>query len=407
MKSVVDYLVAARQCEIRALARLQAGCELVSDISRLVHVLQKERGSSSVFLASGGRRFVDQRSQRIAECLEAEVVLRERLAALDPEAGGDARLFTRIAAVVHGLDGLAALREDIGRLALKPEQACAAFDRLIAALLAVVFEAADVAGDPAMSRALVAMFNFMQGKELAGQERAAGGLLLASGRADAAHRDRLSHLIEAQQRCFGVFAEFGGSDAVARWRAAEADAAIGEFERLRRMLCTARPGAALEAALSDAWFAACTTRIDAMKNIEAQLAAGLQQLCVDKTAEARATLGELALPASAAPGGPLAVFVDAAQAADPPLAGEAGPRLGRSLLDMLQAQSRRLQSISDELHAVRGALEERKLIERAKGLLMAEDGLSEDAAYRQLRRMAMQRGERLAEVARAFLAARR
>ena len=143
---------------------------------------------------------------------------------------------------VHGLDGLTALREGIGSLALKPEQACAAFDRLIADLLAVVFEAADSAGDPAISRALVAMFNFMQGKELAGQERAAGGLLLASGRADATHRDRLLHLIEAQQRCFGVFAEFGEIDVVARWRAAEAEAAMGELERLRGMLCTARPG---------------------------------------------------------------------------------------------------------------------------------------------------------------------
>jgi len=407
MKSVVDYLAAARQCEIRALERLHAACELVSDIARLVHVLQKERGSSSVFLASGGRRFADQRSQRIAECLGAEAALRERLAALEPEAGGDARLFTRIAAVVHGLDGLTALREGIGSLALKPEQACAAFDRLIADLPPVVVEAADSAGDPAISRALVAMFNFMQGKELAGQEHAAGGLLLASGRADATHRDRLLHLIEAQQRCFGVFAEFGEIDVVARWRAAEAEAAMGELERLRGMLCTARPGAALKAALSESWFACCTTRIDAMKNIEAQLAAGLQQLCVDETADARATLGELALPASAAPGGPPAVFVDAAQAADPIVAGEAGPRLGRSLLDMLQAQSRRLQSISDELHAVRGALEERKLIERAKGLLMAEEGLSEDAAYRQLRRLAMQRGERLVAVARAFLAGRR
>ena len=41
----------------------------------------------------------------------------------------------------------------------------------------------------------------------------------------------------------------------------------------------------------------------------------------------------------------------------------------------------------------------RKVIERAKGILMAEGGLGEDAAYVRLRRLAMDRGKRLAEVA--------
>ena len=42
----------------------------------------------------------------------------------------------------------------------------------------------------------------------------------------------------------------------------------------------------------------------------------------------------------------------------------------------------------------------RKLVERAKGVLMAESGLTEDEAYRRLRRLAMDRGLRLGDVAR-------
>lgn len=48
----------------------------------------------------------------------------------------------------------------------------------------------------------------------------------------------------------------------------------------------------------------------------------------------------------------------------------------------------------------------RKVIERAKGILMAEGGLDEDAAYVRLRRLAMDRGKRLAEVAQTVVDAK-
>jgi len=48
-------------------------------------------------------------------------------------------------------------------------------------------------------------------------------------------------------------------------------------------------------------------------------------------------------------------------------------------------------------------LAERKLIDRAKGLLMDKRGLSEAEAYETLRRQAMRQGERIAEVARQLI----
>ena len=113
-----------------------------------------------------------------------------------------------------------------------------------------------------------------------------------------------------------------------------------------------------------------------------------------------------AAPVGGRPGA-MTVFVDRPDAAaeSESLAAEGlGPRLGRSLVDIVRAQSQRLQAISDELNAARGALNERKLIERAKGLLMAQRGLTEDQAYRLLRQTAMQQGRRLAEVAAATVA---
>ena len=60
--------------------------------------------------------------------------------------------------------------------------------------------------------------------------------------------------------------------------------------------------------------------------------------------------------------------------------------------------------------ALRGQLEKaeqqlagRKIVERAKGILMAEAGFDEQAAYNRLRRLAMDRGKRIADVAQSVI----
>ena len=113
--------------------------------------------------------------------------------------------------------------------------ATTAFVRLIAGLLAVVFEAADSAGDPEISRALVAMFNFMQGKEFAGQERAFGSAAFASGRTESSTRLHWLHLVESQERCFQVFRDYSAPDIVQGWQSLQGSQApaLTEVERLR------------------------------------------------------------------------------------------------------------------------------------------------------------------------------
>lgn len=59
--------------------------------------------------------------------------------------------------------------------------------------------------------------------------------------------------------------------------------------------------------------------------------------------------------------------------------------------------------LRSELVATRAALEERKLVDRAKGMLMKARGIDEAAAYALLRRTAMDQGRRIAEVAAALI----
>ncbi len=60
--------------------------------------------------------------------------------------------------------------------------------------------------------------------------------------------------------------------------------------------------------------------------------------------------------------------------------------------------------MQEELTAARAALEDRKLQERAKALLMKHRKLTEDQAHKLLRQMAMDQGKRLTDIARSVVA---
>jgi AmiR/NasT family two-component response regulator len=73
------------------------------------------------------------------------------------------------------------------------------------------------------------------------------------------------------------------------------------------------------------------------------------------------------------------------------------------LIELTQAQSSRLQGLSDELENTRKALRERKLIERAKGLIMAHQDMTEEEAYRFLRTTSMNQSKSMADMAQSIL----
>jgi len=397
MKSALSYYLAARRCEIGELERLAATSSLVGVIGRFTHALQRERGMSNIFLASQGERFGAARLEQVPQCelLHAQVLESLEALAATGDVRNGARLFNRIAVVLEGLERLPRVREQIASLELAPHAAADIFSRIIAGLLAVVFEAADSAADPEISRELVALFHFMQGKEFAGQERAHGATAFATGHIDAPGHQHWRHLIEQQHHCFQVFEEFAHGAVAAAEHASHDRALLVQIERMRRIgiSLAAMP---VDESLVDAWYECCTTRLDAMREIEDLVAAHLKQLCERKIEQARSALRDQ----QAALQG-LQREAGAGRTGAPALI---GPQLERSVLELVHDQSLRLQAMGDELEMVRGALNERKLIERAKGVLMAHRHLTEDEAYRSLRQMAMNQKRRLADVAQMVLA---
>jgi len=77
----------------------------------------------------------------------------------------------------------------------------------------------------------------------------------------------------------------------------------------------------------------------------------------------------------------------------------------KNILDLAISRFNSFARLREELERARTALEERKIIDRAKGILMTERNLTEDAAYGLLRKTAMNENKKIAEVAQSVVTA--
>jgi len=75
----------------------------------------------------------------------------------------------------------------------------------------------------------------------------------------------------------------------------------------------------------------------------------------------------------------------------------------KPVIDVALARFTEMQSLRSELDKARSSLEDRKLIDKAKGLIMAQRQVTEDVAYASLRKAAMEANKKLIDVAREII----
>ena len=124
---------------------------------------------------------------------------------------------------------------------------------------------------------------------------------------------------------------------------------------------------------------------------------------------------EQMFPVSRAVKRPIAMFVDQSDSASIQASVDAGvsayivdglkkERI-KSILDLCISRFNAFSKLQTELEKTRSALEDRKVIDRAKGILMKAKQISEEDAYALLRRTAMNENRKIAEVAQSVITA--
>lgn len=112
---------------------------------------------------------------------------------------------------------------------------------------------------------------------------------------------------------------------------------------------------------------------------------------------------------------PIAMFVDRSDQASIEAAVDAGvsayvvdglrQERVKPILDMAVSRFNAFSRMARELEEVRGELENRKVIDRAKGILMKSRGLTEEAAYALLRKTAMNQNRKISDIAQSLVTA--
>jgi response regulator NasT len=77
----------------------------------------------------------------------------------------------------------------------------------------------------------------------------------------------------------------------------------------------------------------------------------------------------------------------------------------RPVLDVAIARFKAFDAMRRELDATRSQLAERKVVDRAKGILMRAKGIAEEEAYDRMRRAAMNEQKKLVEIAQSIVTA--
>lgn len=112
---------------------------------------------------------------------------------------------------------------------------------------------------------------------------------------------------------------------------------------------------------------------------------------------------------------PIAMFVDRSDSASIEAAIDAGvsayvvdglrKERVKSIVDMTISRFNAFHRLRQELDRTKQALEDRKVIDKAKGILMKSRGISEEEAYALLRKSAMNESRRVADVAQGLITA--
>src|SRR5262252_10125784 len=172
--------------------------------------------------------------------------------------------------------------------------------------------------------------------------------------------------------------------------------------------------AILEEGLRDAGFTG-VVHISEMQSLLAQIfAVDPDVILIDLENPSRDVLEQM-FQVSRAVRRPIAMFVDQSDAASIQASVEAGvsayivgglqkERI-KNILDLCISRFNSFARLREELERARTALEERKIIDRAKGILMTARNLTEDAAYGLLRKTAMNENKKIAEVAQSVVTA--
>ncbi|WP_031569097.1 nitrate- and nitrite sensing domain-containing protein [Rheinheimera texasensis] len=393
---VLRLLLAAKQQDLAALRQLHALIELVAQIGDVVHHLQRERGLSNLVMYTPQTSFQIQLNDQ-AKLVEQALENTARVIQNIMSSGyiSAARLQTSIALALQSSFGLPEIRKSVQHYQLQQEVSqapCEKYSVLIRLWLDVVIDAAGLSVSAQVSRSVLSLIYLLQAKEYAGQERAWGVIAFSGKAAGGELVERLQVLGQSQNdalRALWPVIDAESSRQFQPYFEQDTDQQYAELKQLMLGLCVHSQASP---ALAELWYQSATQRIDVLHSMLEPVKANLELQLTNSRQIYDKEQRLLQLHRTEQVG----------------ITKDNGPPLipstvkypeQASLLHLLREQSHYISNIEAELCNARIAVQELKIIQRAKLLLIDQHQLTEQQAHHQLQKLAMDRQESLAKVA--------
>ncbi|MEZ8983727.1 methyl-accepting chemotaxis protein [Vibrio cyclitrophicus] len=252
--------------------------------SELVHELQKERGMTAGFIGSQGTQFVSElRSQRASADTRRDQ-RSEYWQSADIDLPQITKLNTEIS---RSLNQITSIRNRVDSQSIPLSEALGYYTQLNAKLLSVSAFIAELSSDATITTETIAYYNFLQGKERAGIERAVLNNTFSKNEFGPGMLVRFISLMTEQNTYFSNFKVLSTPSNVSFFEQQLNDRSVAEVEKLRQLAQSKMSGFDVDPVY---WFAQSTARIVQLKKTENQLADSLIALTEQKTTEAQTAM---------------------------------------------------------------------------------------------------------------------
>jgi len=282
-------LVIEKLQTVNELGKVQRLADLAPVVSAVVHELQKERGTSAVFIGSKGKKFAEQLPVQRKDTDAKHEALKEALKSFDP--ASYSQIFVEeVNAAREALAQLEEKRSQISNFQLTVPNMAKYYTPTIAKLLGIVEEMAILSSDAKITNAITAYTSFLQGKERAGIERAMGGAGFGGRNFPPAIYKKFIELIAQQQVLFGTFKLYGSNEQKEFFDTMIVGADVDKVDDMRKIAIASIESKDTQGIEGPDWFATITKKINLMKKVEDKISLDLQNLSREIQSDAQSTL---------------------------------------------------------------------------------------------------------------------
>ncbi len=275
-----------RNAQLQSLTVMHDLIAPVVYLSDAVHEQQKERGSSSIVIGSGGREFTAELAKQRLRTSERQTLLFELLEQ-NNLGDYDAALGRQVTELREHVARQADLRARVDRLEIGAAEALAYYTTMNAQMLEIIHTISNLNTDHEVSVAINGFYNFLQGKERAGIERAVGSFGFTQGRFTLEGLLKLQGLIATQDAYFSNFVGEAAPAYVTQYETLVASDAAKTVAAMRDLAFTRGLAGDISQFSGGDFFDAMTVKINFLKEIEVSQGIGIEALMGDHVALAR------------------------------------------------------------------------------------------------------------------------